>query len=536
MEATLPKIEAALATGFQMLANACPVDRMLVDGLEDEEFNRQYSGDCDVVPYKPQEEGAFATQPIGLIAWLLKGEPQRYVDKRCTCFFSVSFLVLLGACLSQPMLEVRMLWSARQTGVTVDLSKRSLVDIFGYVVSAIQPHIAVILVLMNVVLPLLYVGVLLVLAACPTQFRRAESKQNAGEGAPYQTGAEALRLVFGTVASILRPWVTTDVFTIATLIFLCTVQDAATVTSMSGGSYTFFAFLGVGFSCFALRWFVEVSPAEARWGSALPVIRTCMIIVTWSLLCVLLARGVAGSTSVAAFPTLDSVCDNIMPVLNDTLSRAAPASYGDCGNHATAPPQPCKGTGPLLNQTHKSNSGFNQAVWLGGIDTISLDRCHLWRSEPPASSSNSPHDETRMYRLKIGGQFESLRLFLHVRQCGPFGCSTVMNSSDNCCGDKIRFHFTLSMPCRPSQGDDAFRDVVMEKFEIDPMLVEQRFMRGALKVDAMDIAPQVEKVVTEQTKNFMGKRSLEWAGAQVSIPQLLNRLISYNSPAAAGAC
>jgi hypothetical protein len=388
---------------------------------------------------------------------------------------------------------------------------------------------------MNVVLPLLYVGVLLVLAACPTQSRFAESKNNGGEGAPYQTGAEALRLVFGTVATVLRPWVTTDVFTIATLIFLCTVQDAATVTSMSGGSYTFFAFLGVGFSCFSLRWFVEVSPAEARRGSTLPALRTFMIIVTWSSLCVLLARGVGGSTSVAAFPTLDSVCENIMPVLNDTLSRAAPASYGDCGNHATAPPQPCQGTGPLLNQTHESNSGFNQAVWLGGIDTISLDRCHLWKSEPDSSSS-SPRNETSMYRLKIGGQFDRLRLFLHVRQCGPFGCSTVMNSSDNCCGDKIRFHFTLRMPCRPSDGDDAFRDVLMENFEIDPMIVEQRFMRGALKVDAMDIAPQVEKVVTEQTKNFMGKRSWEWAGAQVSIPQLLNRLISYNSPAAVGTC
>jgi len=314
------------------------------------------------------------------------------------------------------------------------------------------------------------------------------------------------------------------------IIFLFTVQDARTLTSTPEGSYDFYVFIGAGFSFFFLRWFTEVGEDEAR-GTVAANLRFLVLIAVWMLVCGSLLGGVPGSSPHFDFPDLDSVCKNAMPLLNSTLQSTLPAAYGDCTNVDTGPPKPCQGDKPLMNQT--SDGGYIQAVWLGGIDTLSIDNCHLWRDKPAWNWTD--HVKDIQYHLRIHGVFDRVRLFLHVRQCGPFGC-TRMNSADNCCGDNIRFQLTFVMNCRPEHGLDAFQDIGIEDCKVDPMIVKEELLEGALEIDALDIAPQVEEIVKGKIAELMSATRLLWAGRQMNIPQLLNHLIGYNSPSAAGSC
>jgi len=297
------------------------------------------------------------------------------------------------------------------------------------------------------------------------------------------------------------------------------------------GSHTFDGLLGAGLAFFFLRWFANSkrfgSAAQSRGFLAMVAV---WLLVCWSILAAIWALEMASPQF--NFPTLDSVCKTAMPLLDTTVREHVPASFGDCDNSATRPPQPCKGSKLLLNATNKH--GFIEAVWLGGINTVSLENCRLWRSEPNTSSVGAPGAKRR-YHLTIGGVFKEIRLFLDLKQCGPFGCTT-MNSPDHCCGDGIKFHLTFGMDCRTGRGREAFTDVLIEDCDVDPMLVEQDFLGGALRVDALDISPMVEKVVRTQIEKFIGGTQLEWAGRRMHIPDLLNRLISYNAPGAAGSC
>lgn len=429
--------------------------------------------------------------------------------------FPLIFVILVSLFGFSPMLEVRTLWK----GVAVDRCSRSMMEILGHWLPLLagQPVVIVVL-LMNVFLPLCYV---LALAgrACS-----AWAKQRWPDGRG---------VMFAQVCSFLvchlRPWVTTDVFVFASWVYLFTVRDQQTLTMKPEGSHVFDCILVAGMAFFFLRWFVGNT---RKYGARL-------LVAAWALLCLSSLGGIWLQELYSPkfdFPTLDSVCKTAMPLLNNTARQQLPASYGAC-DKATRPPQPCQGGDLLLNQTN--TQGFIQAVWLGGINTVNLDSCRLWRSVPNVADlgngvSSGPPPKTR-YHMKISGIFKKIRLFLDLKQCGPWGCTT-MDSPDHCCGDDIRFHLTIGMDCRPGRGLKSFEDVLIEDCDVDPMIVEQDFLGGALHVDALDISPMVEKVVTQQIEKFIGGTKLEWAGQRMSIPDLLNRLISYNAPSAVGYC
>jgi len=280
--------------------------------------------------------------------WKVCLSPPRLHDAKSASFFSACFVILLVASFFEPMLEVRTLWS----GVAVDRSAHALWEIFMVLMPRITAsYLYIIFLLMNLVLPLIYVIVLLASAAYPPV-----------PGCSFEAEENVVPRVLATVADLLRPWVTTDVLTIATLIFLFTVQDEKTKTMTPPGCYTFYMFLGAGFSFFFLRWFTETGAKEVR-QKGVPK-RFIVLIAMWLALCLAILHGVPGSVPEFDFPNLNSVCRNTLPLVNSTLRQHVPASYGDCGDNKHRAPRPCKGDSMLYNTTN--GNGFIEAKWLAG--------------------------------------------------------------------------------------------------------------------------------------------------------------------------
>lgn len=419
------------------------------------------------------------------------------------CFFSAATIALtVCAAMGQSLLEVRVLWS----GIVVDHSAHSIVDIVLNCFSAfLLREVSIIIVLMNLVIPAIYMLVLLIPFIVP-----GIVEPPVGEG--------SVARVCNSIAEYLRPWATTDVFILASLIFLLTMQDRHTVTLPPEGSYAFYVLLGAGLSFFFLRWFSGGPTARSKLAP---------LIAVWGMLCLLILRGVPGAHPQLSFPTLSSICSQTLPVVDTAVRHSVPAAFGDCF-HPTAP-QPCSGEGFLMNTT--TDDGFVQAIWMSGLDTIKLDGCRLWRE-----NMNSTMGEATPMHLAIEGTFKHLNLFLHLKQCGPFGC-TNMNSADHCCGDDIRFRLTFGMHCRP--GRKVLRDVGIESCAIDPMLIRKQLAEHSwynVAVDTVDISPQVEHVVRDMIRNFMSATQIFWAGRRMHLTDWLNLIVAYNSPSTSGQC
>merc|ERR1740121_3425079 len=88
-------------------------------------------------------------------------------------------------------------------------------------------EVSIIIVLMNLVIPAIYMLVLLIPFIVP-----GIVEPPVGEG--------SVARVCNSIAEYLRPWATTDVFILASLIFLLTMQDRHTVTLPPEGSYAFY--------------------------------------------------------------------------------------------------------------------------------------------------------------------------------------------------------------------------------------------------------------------------------------------------------
>lgn len=464
-------------------------------------------------------------------------------------FFVVTFFVFFCTCYWRAGVEVRTVYD----GVAIDRSAHSLADIFGSPVDGISflaAHAdgiyAAILVCLNVVFPVLFVLATAALALCSAPADVEE------RGWSYS--------LLPSLAELLRTWSTLDVFCWATLVFLFTVQDPHTLTAPSEGSVGLYLLFGAGFSLFFLRWFSDAYDENFRkLGMCAP--HLWLVIFAWLAACYFVggaslfyhdaSRGGAVGTSQArrdVFEGLDSVCANVMPVLSSTLRKVIPPSLGDCNGSGSGleytpdmmPPnrEHCSGNKPLYSSV--DNSGYIQALWLAGLNTIHLHTCYLWKEKRTDHISNDvaykdPTVTTR-YHLSLGGSFDFVKLFLHLKKCSaPFGC-TLLNSADHCCGENIKFNITFGLECRPSVDGQSFKRVVVEGASIDSMMPNLDFFGGTVQVKVVDIAPTIERLVKDHFSDTLNSAKFRWAGEERKLPDLLNRLIKYNSPASAGTC
>jgi len=456
------------------------------------------------------------------------------VDVKGVWFCSAAYLwLLVFGCFTQPVLELRTMYS----GVAVDRSVHPLQQIF---IRFLPTHgtfmVAVPLFLLNVLIPLLYI--VASLAFSLTFCNNVEPVTDRPDNGIVTKTAWMKRWCW--YADSLRPWATMDVFVFASVVFLFTVQDPGTLTMPVEGSWAYYAFLGVGASLFYLRWFSEGATDFCK-ISFLPPPRFFGVFFVCIFACFYISGGfgrlggekgssVPGAPHHDVFDGLDSVCGDVTPLLSKTLRSALPHSYGDCSNNDHAPPKPCVGDGPLYSTG--SDNNFLKAIWLGGINTINLGYCKLWKGQRDA------YTNTTMYHLHLGGRFDRIRMYLDVNECDKIpmlGCTKIQDA-DHCCGDNIPWNISFDLLCDPSVPKDMFQEIDLKSCSLGIVGVGASFMGGSFEISEFDISPVLEKVITTKLGHVLRTLKIDWAGNKYTIPQLINHLVLYNSPDSAGQC
>jgi len=427
-----------------------------------------------------------------------------HIDAKIAYFFSACYLLAAISCFFFELLEVRMLMN----GIAVDRQALSLAEaMLAMLPSLAHPAVMIFLWLVTVIFPVLYIFSLVIQVTVTDQ-------------------SSLIYRISHFATHTLRQWAMPDVVCVASLIFLFMIQDEHTLTMPPDGSCAYYIYLSAGFSFFFIRWFSESAPVDEDNSGYVQNTRFAVLSITWLLLCAVIFHGIPGQAPHFTYRSLSTVCQHTQPFLNKAVEMA-PASYGNCNDKSSHPPKPCLGDANL--QTSESANGeYMNAIWISGLHTTRFSNCKL--EKRPANDMRQTH-----YRLQVGGLFGHLAMFLRVKTCTPLGC-TRMNTAKNCCGRDLGFNFSFLMSCRPSSvGIDAIRDVKFEKISIDPMIVSAELMKGALKVDAMDISPQVEGAITDQIEAML-KKHVPWGGKPLSLEQLLNKIVWYNSPPNAGTC
>eukprot|EP00929_Paragymnodinium_shiwhaense_P067930 TRINITY_DN34141_c0_g1_i1.p1 TRINITY_DN34141_c0_g1~~TRINITY_DN34141_c0_g1_i1.p1 ORF type:complete len:849 (+),score=159.84 TRINITY_DN34141_c0_g1_i1:104-2650(+) len=459
-----------------------------------------------------------------------------FLDVASVWLYSAAFTVMLATCATSPMLEVHTIYN----GVSIDRRVHAVLDIFAtFLPMHTALFVAIPLLLMNLVLPLLYLCIMLAMAMhMPTVEERRSSSGN-------------LPRLLCTIADALRPWATTDVFCIAAFVFIVSFKDGRTLIEPTPDWRHFYSYLGIGFSLFYLRWWPESGQREPRVVKSGLVMRACLWLVFWLATCYLIDGGLVelehtvegeasgwkhealpGSVEQFSFNGLDSVCHNALPLVNSTLRSMLPNTYGNCSDKATHPPQPCSGDKPLYEMKHGHD--FVQAIWASGLNTIRLTDCKLWKDDVQSPSG------VTMYNLRLAGQFDKIRLFLHAAACADVVGCTYIYSPRHCCGDNLNFEVKFQLPCKTRpHSKDSIRSMNVAKFRVDdPMMVDTdfNFFGSDLKLKVLDIGPRVQSLLQDTIENFLKTSKLKWAGEEMHVPQLINHLIAYNSPGSAGTC
>jgi len=462
----------------------------------------------------------------GFLDHLLPRGSAGHIRKLCEWslwVFSACFLVCVLLTFWDDMLEVRMLMH----DIAVDrqtLSVRSM--LINDLPSLANPVIVVFMWLAMVAFPFAYTAAVLVIS---------EAHRRERSGVHLRQWQQVVLRAAEPIPDLLRQWAMADVMLIAILIFLFMIQDAHTLTMPPDGSFAFYIFIGAGLTLFILRWFVDIEgkpPSEAGFpgasifqGSNGALISYMFLIVFWVITWLLIARGVPGSAPHYSYSSLSAVCEHTFPFMTQAV-RQLPASFGNCKDMDSKPPQPCIGEENL--HTEGDDNGYMNAIWIAGMRSTEIQRCLLTKGSTADSS-------TTKYYLVLGGTFGHLDMFLRVKSCTPIGCARI-NSSDNCCGSNLGFNLSFELSCRPAAfGVDAIKNIEFDQMEVDPMLVKTDLMGGALQLDAMDIAPQVESAVKSQVKDML-KRHVPWGGKPLNLEQILNKIVWYNAPSRAGKC
>jgi len=381
-------------------------------------------------------------------------------------------------------------------GVSLDRNPLTIVGLMFYLLpSCVQPVVMVFVWLFLGVFPMLY-------AACLCL--RAYLKDP----------PESLSRNLSTITDWLRQWAMLDVFAIASMITLCMLQDKHTLTMPGDGSYAYYVFLASAYSFFFLRWFVEGDMSDWCFN-LVPSGKFWVLAALWLGTCIFLLHGVPGAYPHYQFPTLDAVCDHGSEVLNHMIP-SLPNAFGDCKDKAADAPEPCKGSEPLY---HKGKDVT--AVWIGGLNSMNVKDCSLTKQLLDSGRT--------AFSLEIAGVFSEIKLFLRVNTMGVH-----MDSADHCCGKDIRYSMKLVLDCIPDPVKGAIKGIRLESFDISSMYVEEKI--GMLTIDAMDLSTLLKNLVKDRINIVINKVHLTWAGNKLKLPQMLDKLVSYNAPERWGQC
>jgi hypothetical protein len=300
------------------------------------------------------------------------------------------------------------------------------------------------------------------------------------------------------------------------------IQDQFTLTMIPDGSIAFYMFLAASFSFLFLRWFAEFEMDQQH--TWVPRVRFGALVSVFAVLIVVLWGGVPGAAPHFQYRSLDHVCDHMKPFLHGA-ARELPATFGNCNDEASHPPQPCVGHENL--QTDGDSKEYMNAIWMGGLRSMRINSCKLSKTV-----GGIPGDS--LYRFNIAGKFDELTMFLRVRKCMPVGGCVHMNSADHCCGSDIRFNFTFGLDCHEGSMN-AIRSLKLIDAKLGQMIVEQDFASGMVNIQAMDISGEVEHSVVSHIHQVM-QAKVKWGAQKIGMADLINKIVQYNAPGDVGHC
>lgn len=528
------------------------------------------------------------------------------VDSVQVTFFALLYFTLLYLSLHEPLLDVRTMVH----GIVFErrvLSLRELVNVVSGSTSVITVMGFVLLVW---IIPMSY-GVIMLLLGLVDAMHRCG-------GGELPDWYDQLRWV----ADLLRPWSMTDVFAVALLVFLFSVQSSTVVARIPDGlvhidpdslfpphvvfgaasddessGYTriwtqFFSGIylasGAGMATFFLRWFWSsksgghIRPASFRRSrvdtfadadrvehldlamprsprtstSSSPVRKDTFAPEPGTpesfvaLLCGLCGKSVRclffwllGCFAMHSLPPsvpylqlehVNKILNDALPSVNSLIGNNLPATFGRCEPEDIVP-LPCM-SAPALYKKNLSDTRLLEAVWVSGLNTTRLSRVQISHTETRNYTEAMGVSEVRGFTLEIDGEIAEIALFLHVLECGgglngSTSCHPIYWSSDACCGTSRHFSVRIAAEC--SAGDHELSDVHVERLDIDPLLVAPELSWAGITVslEAHDIAPAVAAVLRDKLTQYLTVQRMIWWGTKyLSIADIFNKILRYNSP------
>jgi uncharacterized paraquat-inducible protein A len=277
--------------------------------------------------------------------------------------------------------------------------------------------------------------------------------------------------------------------------------------------------------------------------------------------------------------------------VNQQLNKTLPAinhlvgnlnkSFGSCGSTPTMPPpQPCTENGVLYSAMDEKKR--YTILWVTGLNTLEIQSISVLNmsqtpvptgpvtqamvgapagqmtqtlpgaltgpvSQTLAGSPDVPMTQSLVgmptgpsssdrstYKLRLDGQFQSLKLFLRIEFCQDYSginCKVFLDTNSSCCEDNRRFRIEISMQChegflsRVSVTDFQLDDLVIAaKKQTNHVLRKGTITTMDIDLPERNITGQVKRTVESKLSDLLTNTTLlKWGNQELNLEQLLAR-------------
>lgn len=222
------------------------------------------------------------------------------------------------------------------------------------------------------------------------------------------------------------------------------------------------------------------------------------------------------------FMSVNAAVNYMLPTINDAIEHSLPYSFGDCSAPDVPSPEKfgCVGNSSLyMNET--SGSTRLTVRWASGLNTIRLKHVALQVIKDSA------------YPIQIGvqGVLEDMKASIKVENC-LFGCHTLMDSADHCCGKHRTFDLGIASSCVDNAG--RFTAASLGQFKVEWLAISSLTVSGPrlplVSFTVADITPAVKTAVRGFLNKYLqGDESVSANGKSMfSFKDIVRRLWEYN--------
>lgn len=272
--------------------------------------------------------------------------------------------------------------------------------------------------------------------------------------------------------------------------------------------------------------------------------KACRCLFVWILFCFLMHSAVEKTVPAFELMHMNAVMSKTMPKVNKLMTKYLPQSYGSCAYPPGKVPQPCYEDGYLDKEIENPDKRIT-VLWMSGLNTMQFTNVSFQRTTKKDAPigwnfAASKSKILNHYELSISGVLAQPRLFLRIEQCEinttsmtPLLnlCKIFFETDRSCCEPNRRFHVQIAAECH--FGDDALSQVRVQSMHLDSMTVIPIMHKKNLNVRIANknITKTVMKQVRENLRLYLIEQKLfRSEGVDLTFPQLLNRILRFNTP------